>query len=78
MNFAKGDRVLVNVAPFIGSTRRAKDSVACEIVGAADDLVQVRTEPPCRSVVLWVHSKWIEGKLETCQVCHSVAMSASV
>jgi hypothetical protein len=65
MNFAQGDRVLVNLAPFIGSVRRSSDSVACEIVAVDDDQVQVRPEPPCRGLLLWVDVDWIERKLDT-------------
>jgi hypothetical protein len=68
MNFAEGDRVLVNLAPFIGSARHSKDSVACEILAVTATEVQVRPEPPCRSLLLWVDSRWIDRKLEACRV----------
>ena len=32
MSVHRGDRVLVNVAPFIGSALRAKQSISCEVV----------------------------------------------
>ena len=60
MHLKQGNRVLVNVAPFIGSAARHKESVPCEVLAVAGDQVQVRTESPYRSVTLWVASRWIE------------------
>ncbi len=73
MDLAAGDRVLVNVAPFIGSERRVKDSVTCEILAVTEDSVQVRPEPPCRGVELWVQTRWIESRLGTPAVCAGAA-----
>ncbi len=64
MDIQKGDRVLVNVAPFIGSAMRCDDSVPCEVLDIEDIRVHVRTEPPYRSVCLWVLSTWIDGRQE--------------
>jgi hypothetical protein len=61
MKFNKGDRVLVNVAPFIGSAMRCEESVACEVLEVNGPQVFVRAEPPCREVSLWIPSRWIEG-----------------
>jgi len=61
MNLNKGDRVLVNVAPFIGSRIRCGESVACEVLEVNGPQVFVRAEPPCREVSLWIPSRWIEG-----------------
>lgn len=64
MSFTEGDRVLVNLAPFIGAAQPSKDSVACEVLAVREDQIQVCPEPPCRSLQLWVHTRWIERKLE--------------
>ena len=54
MSVRQGDRVLVNIAPFIGSTIRSEQSVPCRVLGVRVDEVQVCPEPPCREVTLWV------------------------
>jgi hypothetical protein len=64
MQIQKGDHVLVNVAPFIGSVRRSKDTVPCRIVDIDDKDVEVCTEAPYREVSLRVLRSWIEGKLD--------------
>jgi hypothetical protein len=64
MDARKGDRVLVNVAPFIGSALRCDDSIPCEVLAVDGSMVQVRVEPPYRSVSLWVLSSWIEEPLQ--------------
>jgi hypothetical protein len=60
MNIQQGDRVLVNVAPFIGSMSRAKDSIPCEVLAVRGDQIHVRSQEPYRSVSLWVSSQWID------------------
>jgi len=62
MDVRKGDRVLVNVAPFIGSVMRSNESVPCEVLDVDELRVQVRAEPPYRDVSLWVLADWIEGQ----------------
>jgi hypothetical protein len=57
-----GDRVHVNLAPFIGAAVACHDTVLCTVLTLDDDRVQVRTEPPYRELVLWVASSWIEGR----------------
>ncbi len=64
MNLQKGDRVLVNVAPFIGSLRRNKDSIPCRVVSVKENSVEVTTESPYREISLWVSLEWIEDLLE--------------
>jgi hypothetical protein len=64
MDIQAGDQVLVNVAPFIGSPRRNKQSVACEVLAVGDDEVQIRTLAPYREVCLTVERFWIDRKLE--------------
>jgi hypothetical protein len=61
MELQEGDRVWVNIAPFIGSIMRANQSISCEVLAVSGLQVRVRTMPPCRCVSLWVLSSWIEG-----------------
>jgi len=60
MHVAQGDRVWVNVAPFIGSMTRNEEAVACDVLATAGQRVQVRTLPPLREFVMWVDSQWVE------------------
>jgi hypothetical protein len=62
MEIQKGDRVLVNVAPFIGSIMRSNESIPCEVIDVDGIQVHVRAEPPYREVSLWVLSSWIDGR----------------
>ncbi len=64
MDIRKGDRVLVNVAPFIGSAMRCDDSIPCEVLDVDDVQIHVRVEPPYRDVSLWVLASWIDGRLQ--------------
>ena len=64
MDFQKGDRVLVNVAPFIGSIMRSEESITCEVLDVDGIQVHVRAEPPCREVSLWILSSWVDGRLQ--------------
>jgi len=63
MEVRVGDRVLVNVAPFIASVRRCQDSVPCKVVEVAGTQVRIVTKCPLREVDLWVSAQWIDGKL---------------
>lgn len=63
MNLRKGDRVRVNLAPFIGLSTRCGESVACEVLGVDGLQVHVCTLPPCRFVSLWVTGDWIEERI---------------
>jgi len=60
MNIQQGDRVLVNVAPFIGSKSRGKESIPCGVLAVSGDQIHVRSQEPYRSVSLWVSSEWID------------------
>jgi hypothetical protein len=62
MEIQKGDHVLVNVAPFIGSIMRSHESIPCEILEVDGIQVHVRAEPPYREVSLWILSSWIDGR----------------
>jgi hypothetical protein len=62
VNIQKGDHVLVNVAPFIGSILRSDESIDCEVLDVDGIQVHVRAEPPYRDVSLWILSSWIDGR----------------
>jgi hypothetical protein len=62
MDLQKGDRVLVNVAPFIGSALRGHESIPCEILDVDGLQAHVRVDPPYRGVSLWILSSWIDGR----------------
>jgi hypothetical protein len=64
MDLHVGDQVLVNVAPFIGSPRRNKQSVVCEVLAMHGDEIEIRTLAPCREVCLTIERFWIDRKLE--------------
>jgi len=68
MDVHKGDHVLVNVAPFIGSVRRNKQSVVCEVLAFDGDEVEIRTLPPCREFTLRIERFWIDRKPEPARV----------
>ena len=62
MQVRKGDRVQVNVAPFIGSVMRCNESIPCEVIDVNGLQVLVRAEPPYREVSLWVLADWIDDR----------------
>jgi hypothetical protein len=62
MSIAKGDRVLVNLAPFIGSVLPSRESIPCTVLDVDGIQAHVRTEPPYREVVMWVLTSWIDSK----------------
>jgi hypothetical protein len=64
MDIQKGDHVLVNVAPFIGSVMRCDEAIPCEVLDVDGIQVLVRAEPPYRGVELWLLSSWIDSKLK--------------
>jgi hypothetical protein len=68
MNIQKGNRVLVNVAPFIGSCHRSKDSIPCRVLSIKDSSIEVATEHPYRELSMWISPSWIEGLVDS-DVC---------
>jgi hypothetical protein len=64
MEIQKGDRVLVNVAPFIGSVMRGNESIPCEVLDVDGIQVHVRAEPPYRGFSLWVLSSWVDSRMQ--------------
>ena len=62
MGIQKGDHVLVNVAPFIGSVMHGSESIPCEVLDVDGIQVYVRAEPPYRGVSLWVLSSWVDSQ----------------
>ena len=65
MQVQQGNRVAVNLAPFIGSMARSRQSVVCRVLEIQPDHVKVCTEEPCRYVALWIQPHWIESVLGT-------------
>ncbi len=61
----QGDRVRVNVAPFIASQRRQRQSVPCEVVRVEGPRVLVVTRSPFRRIELWVDDCWIDRVAST-------------
>jgi hypothetical protein len=68
MDLQKGDHVMVNAAPFIGSQRRNRESIPCRILTVHEAHVEVQTEFPYREFSLWVGSDWVDRKLEPHEV----------
>ena len=64
MDIQIGDRVLVNVAPFIGSIMRSEESIPCIVLDVDGIQIHVRAEPPYRAVSLWILSSWVDGRLQ--------------
>ncbi len=64
MDIRPGDRVSVNLAPFIGSKCRSRQSVPCEVLAVDEDFgLQVAAEHPCRRCVLCVDPDWVDERL---------------
>lgn len=64
MDIRKGDCLLVNLAPFIGSPRRCGQSIPCRVIDVAEEQVQVLTDAPHRQVAIWVSLAWIDDIME--------------
>ena len=64
MEIQKGDRVFVNVAPFIGSIMRSDESIPCEVLDVDGIQIHVRAEPPYRGVSLWILADWVDGRVQ--------------
>jgi hypothetical protein len=64
MDIQMGNRVLVNIAPFIGSGHRSKTSIPCRVLSTREDSIEVATEPPYRELTMWVSPSWIEGPVD--------------
>lgn len=64
MDLRPGDRVLVNLAPFIGSVLPSKESIPCVVLEVGHTHVRVRTLPPYREVSLQVLSCWVDGRVK--------------
>ena len=60
MNIGVGDLVQVNVAAFIGSRSRNRESIPCEVLDLQPGRVHVRTQWPYRILTIWVSSEWVE------------------
>ncbi len=66
MNIRVGNRVMVNLAPFIGSKVPSSQSIPCQVTAAEGDRLQVTSEFPYRSVTLWISPRWIEAGRGDC------------
>lgn len=55
-----GEMVLVNAAAFIGSQRRNRESIPCEILGVDGARVLVKTRLPYRVFTMCISQDWIE------------------
>jgi hypothetical protein len=64
MDIRIGSRVMVNLAPFIGSRAPSRQSVECRVTGERPGEIEVTTEAPYREVVLWVSARWIDSVVE--------------
>lgn len=64
MDIRSGDRVMVNLAPFIGSKVRSRQSVPCEVLAVREDALQIVTEYPCRRCELWVDLVWLDDVID--------------
>jgi hypothetical protein len=64
MDIQKGDQVLVNLAPFIGSVRRSKEAIPCRVVAVDGPHIEISTAYPYRELSLRVERTWIEVRAE--------------
>jgi len=64
MDVCKGTRVAVNLAPFIGSPVRSRQSVPCRVLEVEGGRVQVCAEEPYRRVSMWIPASWIDAPLD--------------
>jgi len=64
MTIQKGDRLLVNLAPFIGSVRRSGEAVPCRVLAVDGPYVEISTAYPYRELSLRVARTWIEADVE--------------
>lgn len=62
MTLHEGSRVLVNLAPFIGSPKPSSQSVPCTIATLRGEQIEVTPEPPYRPVTLLVDVRWIQRR----------------
>lgn len=67
MDIRQGEHILVNLAPFIGSSRPSSQSIPCDVLAIDESRVEVRTLEPYRKLSLWVSSAWIDSKLESAE-----------
>lgn len=64
MDIRIGSRVMVNLAPFIGSKMSSRQAIECRVTGERPGEIEVTTEAPYRQVVLWVSTRWIDSVVE--------------
>ena len=64
MTIRKGDPILVNLAPFIGSVRRSGEAIPCRVLAVDGPYVEISTAYPYRELSLRIESTWIEADVE--------------
>jgi hypothetical protein len=60
MDVREGDRVLVNVAAFIGSAQRKAEAIPCTVLAVDGPHLEIRTQPPYREFSMRVDKTWID------------------
>ncbi len=66
MAIRRGDRVNVNLAPFIGSPSPSDQWIPCEVLEIDGLRVRVASQAPYRRVELWVPARWIQPAEKAC------------
>jgi hypothetical protein len=61
MDIQEGDEVLVNVAAFIASKIRHRESVPCVVRAVMGPEIQIETVKPYRALSMSVSSTWVDG-----------------
>ena len=78
MDIRIGSRVMVNLAPFIGSKQPSRQAIDCRVTGSRPGEIEVTTESPYRKVVLWVASQWIDSVVEEPIEQHEESLAGAV
>jgi hypothetical protein len=69
MDIRHGNQVWVNVAAFIASNNRHRESVPCEVLAVDGSKVHVKTQEPYRTLCMWVSHTWIDCVEEPALTC---------
>ena len=65
MNEHGSSPILVNAAAFIGSDRRNRESVPCDVLREEGIQILVRTQFPYRVFETWVNREWVDRDVST-------------
>ncbi len=63
MDIQEGDKILVNLAPFIGSRQRCKEAISCRVIAVDGPHIEISTHYPYRELSLWVQRTWIDRSI---------------